>query len=86
MADRTIERKYEEVFQWVCDYVDRQRQNNSGFTIQQLKKMLETEYVNQGNGWSGKSDIQETVSSATIAAYQHKIVEWQKETKQTEGL
>ena len=84
--DKSIDQKYEEVFQSVCDYVDYQRQHDPGFTIHKLQKMLETEYVNQGNGWTGKSDVQEIISSATIAAYQHKIVEWNKEMEQKARL
>lgn len=83
MTDKTLEKKYEEVFQSVCDYVDHQRQNDAGFTVERLQKMLETEYINEGNGWTGKSEVQEIISSATIAAYQHKIVEWKKEQKKT---
>lgn len=79
MTDKTLEKKYEEVFQSVCNYVDHQRETDPDFTVNKLQKMLETEYINEGNGWTGKSEVQEAISSATIAAYQHKIVEWQKE-------
>jgi len=82
MTDKSLERKYDEVFNSVCDYVDRQKETDPSFSLNHLQKMLETEYINEGNGWVGKSEVQETVSAATIAAYQHKIVEWKKETKQ----
>lgn len=81
MTDKSLERKYDEVFRNVCDYVDYQKKSDSSFTLKHLERMLETEYINEGNGWVGKSEVQEIVSAATIAAYQHKIVEWKKENQ-----
>lgn len=78
MADTALEKKYKLVFENVCTYVDEQRAD-SDFSLTDLKNMLETEYVNEGNGWDGKGEVQEMVQSATIAAYQHKIVEWETE-------
>lgn len=78
MIDDILEKKYNQVFENVCAYVDEQR-NQGDFFLDDLKKMLETEYINEGNGWDGRSEIQQTVNAATIAAYQHKIVEWEKE-------
>ena len=78
MADKAIERKFHQVFDDVCAYVDEQKRSTD-FTITDLKNMLETEYVNEGNGWIGRGEVQDAAHSATIAAYQQKIAEWEKE-------
>lgn len=76
--DKALEEKYKQVFDNICTYVDEQRKTDD-FRLEDLKKMLETEYVNEGNGWTGKGEVQETATAATIAAFQQKIVEWEKE-------
>lgn len=81
MADKAIERKFHQVFDDVCVYVDEQRRSTD-FTLTDLKNMLETEYVNEGNGWVGRGEVQDAVHAATIAAYQQKIAEWEKELNQ----
>ncbi len=80
MTEDIIEKKFEEVFEEVCNYVDNQRKS-SDFSLHDLKEMLNTEYINEGKGWTGRSEIQEAIVQATIAAYQEKIAQWENENK-----
>ncbi len=80
MTEDIVQKKFEEVFEEVCNYVDNQRQSPD-FTLHDLKEMLNTEYINEGKGWTGRSEIQEAIIEATIAAYHEKIAQWEKENQ-----
>lgn len=72
-------RKYEEVFESTCAYVATRRQTDPGFSIEMLEGLLETQCTYQGQGWDGMGEMGHIVTSATVAAYEHMLVEWRKE-------
>ena len=73
------DQKYDEVFEGTCAYVTLRRQTDPNFTIEMLDGLLETQYTYQGQGWSGTGEMGHVVTSATVAAYEHMLVEWRKE-------
>jgi hypothetical protein len=71
--------KYDEVFERTCAYVAMRRQTDPGFPIEMLEGLLETQYTYQGQGWDGMGEMGHIITSATIAAYEHMLVEWRQE-------
>ncbi|HUW81588.1 MAG TPA: hypothetical protein VMZ31_02180 [Phycisphaerae bacterium] len=71
--------KYDEVFESTCAYVAMRRQTDPSFSIETLEGLLETQCTYQGQGWDGMGEMGLIVTSATIAAYEHMLVEWRKE-------
>ena len=69
-------RKYAEVFEDVCARIQHRRETEPDFGIGDLEGLLQSAYVNAGNDWVGKGPVQETIESATIAAYEHLLAEW----------
>jgi hypothetical protein len=73
---------YEDVFEDICSYIDKRKRMDDSFTIVELKKMLDEAYQKRGMDWIGKGHVQFIIESATIAAMEHKFVEWEKQRKQ----
>lgn len=73
------EETYERVFDDICDYVEKRKQDDSSFTIHELKKMIDEAYIRRGMDWIGKGHLQFIIESATIAALEQKHVEWEKQ-------
>lgn len=73
---------YEDVFEDICSYIDKRKQNDDSFSIDELKKMLDEAYKKRGMDWIGKGHVQFIIESATIAAMEHKFVEWKKQQNQ----
>jgi hypothetical protein len=68
--------KYTEVYDETLDSLERRRSLNRGFTIIELEGILTALYVQDGNDWSGRGALQDTILKATIAAHEHFLVEW----------
>ncbi len=72
------EKHYKEVFDATFAQLTLRRRLKQ-LSLEECRKLLETEYINQGNDWVGRGSLQEIVSSATIAAYEVFIVNWEQE-------
>jgi hypothetical protein len=77
--DNWQERRYREVFEEVCRFVEYQQLTNPDFTIEQLEQLLEKACIREGNDWVGRGMVSHIADSATIAAYEHMLVEWRNE-------
>ncbi len=75
------DRHYQETFEAVCSHLEHQRRANPNFTIKHLEGLLESQYIDQGNDWIGRSAPVNIKTDATIAAYEHFLTEWKKETE-----
>lgn len=75
------EETYEHVFEDICDYIEKRKQDDPTFTLDELKKMIDEAYQRRGMDWIGKGQLQFIIESATIAAFEQKFVEWNKEQK-----
>ncbi len=72
------DQKYKETFEATVAQITMRRRLYKEFTLQELQKLLETAYINQGNEWGGKGSLQDIVQEATIAAFEYLIAEWQE--------
>lgn len=75
------EELYGEVFEATCEQVRLRRQREPGFSPEDLRGLLETEYVALGNNWVGRGEVDEVTRNATIAAYEHLLAQWQAEDR-----
>jgi hypothetical protein len=75
------EQQHDEIFDAVCRHLHHQRQTNPNFTIEHLEGLLKSQYVDEGNDWLGRGSPVKIRMAATIAAYEHFLAEWKKETE-----
>ena len=76
------ERKREDVYSSVLRGLERRRQADPTFTIDDARSALEHLYVLDGNDWLGRGELGDIISAATLAAYEYFIHEWMKEKEQ----
>jgi len=72
--------KYHQVLEETLAHVAQRRRADPTFTRTSLERLLQTQYVNYDNDWVGRGSVQDIVCAATIAAYEHALVEWRKES------
>jgi len=72
--------KYSEIFEQELRGLERRRNADPQCTAEDIEKVLENLYIMDGADWYGRGDLQDTILSATIAAYEHFIAEWKKQT------
>ncbi|MTI65787.1 MAG: hypothetical protein FH753_04215 [Firmicutes bacterium] len=77
--DEILEEKYNDTFKKVYTDLKYQKESDDTYTIDKLKALLESLYINEGNDWLGRGDIKDTVNKATIAACQKLLAEWESE-------
>jgi hypothetical protein len=75
-----IDEKYRQVFEEEMVGLERRRANDPSCTIEDLSGTLHHLYIMEGNDWTGRGQVQDAALSATIAAYEHFIAEWKKES------
>lgn len=75
------EKHYHNTFDAVTAQLVMRRRLDKNFDLKECKKMLHTEYINDGNDFIGRGTLQDIVQDATIAAYEAFIAEWESETE-----
>ena len=70
---------YQEVFDDETRLLVRRRVADVSCTIDDVQGILDSLYVLDGNNATGRSSVQQIELSATIAAYEAFIHQWQKE-------
>jgi len=73
------EKKYQEVFDDETRLLVRRRASDASCSIDDIQGILDSLYVLDGNNATGRSCVQQIEISATIAAYEAFIYQWQKE-------
>lgn len=73
------EKKYQEVFDDETRLLVRRRTSDASCSIDDIQGILDSLYVLDGNNATGRSCVQQIEISATIAAYEAFIYQWQKE-------
>ena len=68
--------KYEEVYASLHAHLQEQRENNLGFTVDDVRGFLKDAYVRMGNEGIGNGPLFEATQSATIVAYEAVLAEW----------
>jgi hypothetical protein len=78
------EKHYQNTFEAVIAQLTMRRRLDNDFDLDECKKLLHTEYINDGNDFIGRGSLGDIVQDATIAAYEAFIVEWESEINQSE--
>ena len=73
------DKKYQEVFDDETRLLVRRRAADESCSIDDIQGILDSLYILDGNNAEGRSSVQQIVLSATIAAYEAFIHQWQKE-------
>ncbi len=66
---------YDTVFENTAAGIESRLRDEPSFTIAELEKLLESQYVADGLKWTGRNSPQEIRRGATIAAYEHVLAE-----------
>ncbi len=72
------EKKYDEVFEFICRNVKRQQDSDPDFCFEHVRARLNDAYARQGQGWAGTDPVMDITESATISAYEYILAEWQE--------
>jgi hypothetical protein len=75
---------YRRVFESTCRFVEAGLRDGS-YQRDEVERMLEAAYVDQGNDWLGRGALQDTTQAATIAAYEHVLAELAAAEPQNRG-
>lgn len=68
--------RYDEIFEACLQSLKRQREADASFTLDAAKGVLSHLYIQEGNDWTGRGEVQDIQIGATIAAYEAFISEW----------
>lgn len=71
--------KYEQVFDDTLLNLQRRKELDSSFTLEELEKLLGYQYVRQEHDWEGRGIAFEITQQATVDAYERMIHDWRKE-------
>jgi hypothetical protein len=74
---------YQESIDSTLDQLRQRRKIDPSFTIEDAKGVLTHLYVQEGNDWLGRGELQDAKLGAQIAAHEIFIHEWENEEKQT---
>ncbi len=78
-AMNTLNKEYNDAYDDEIRMIERRRERNSSFSIEDLKDTLESLYIMDGNNIEGRSSVLQEVLSAQIAAHEAYIAKWEKE-------
>ncbi len=81
MIDEVRDRIYEETFEAALRMIEKRRLTEPGFSIRDLERLLQTEYVVEGNDQFGRGEVFEIELAATIAAHEVALEQWRRELK-----
>jgi hypothetical protein len=70
--------KNKEVFESALRGLERRRDSDPSFTLEDAESALTHFYILDGNDWLGRGELGDIISQATIAAHEHFIAEWKK--------
>jgi len=68
--------KYREVYDSNLSGLERRKQIDPSFAIEDAEGILSHLYIQEGNDWTGRGELQDLVLGATIAAHEHFIAVW----------
>lgn len=61
-------------------FLEERRRHDPAFSPKELQELIEVEYINQGNDWTGGGLLRDARQAAVIAAYEAFLARWVKET------
>lgn len=68
--------KYDETFASTVRGLERRRRKDQDFTLADAEGVLKHLYIQDGNDWIGRGELQDAILAATIAAYESVITDW----------
>jgi len=74
-----LEARYKETFEQETMGLVRRRQADPNYKIEDLEGALKHLYIREGANLDGRGSLQDTILSATIAAYEQYIVNWRSQ-------
>ncbi len=73
------DRKFDEVYRSCLGSLHRQKETDGSFTLETARGVLEHLYVQEGNDWTGRGEVQDIQIEASIAAYERFLSDWASE-------
>lgn len=73
------EKSYNDTLDSVLALLSHRREIDPSFTVEDAKRTLQHFYIQQGNDWLGRGELQDGVLDAQIAAYEIFIHGWENE-------
>jgi hypothetical protein len=73
------ERKFDEVYRACLAGLERQRRTDPSFTAETARGVLEHLYIQEGNDWTGRGEVQDIQIEASISAYERFLADWAAE-------
>ena len=74
--------QFDLIFNAVYTQIQMRRVNDPTFSPPDLEGLLEAQYIQQGNDWTGRGELGHITDTATIAAYETCLAEWRKEIEE----
>lgn len=71
--------QFDQEYNRTLRFLDERRDRDPGFTQRELRELIEVEYINQGNDWTGGGLLHDAKQQAVIAAYEAFLAKWVKE-------
>ncbi|MBU0926298.1 MAG: hypothetical protein KKA67_00970 [Spirochaetes bacterium] len=68
---------YDESYSTTLASLRRRRAEDTEFTLDGAKGVLKHLYVQDGNNWVGRGELQDIVMQATLDAYESFVSEWE---------
>lgn len=72
------ETTYDDTYAATLKSLRRRQAEDSSFTIDAAKGQLKHLYINDGNNWVGRGELQDIVVQAMIDAYEHYVSDREK--------
>lgn len=69
------ENAYDETFSTTLASLQRRQADDAAFTLEDARGVLKHLYVQDGNDWVGRGELQDIVMQATIDAYERYVAE-----------
>jgi hypothetical protein len=79
-----LERRYHEVYEALYAHLQERRLTDPAFTPEDVRGFLKDAYLRQGNDWIGHGALFDVTQSATIAAHEAFLAEWEAEREDDE--
>ncbi|MBN1968377.1 MAG: hypothetical protein JXR48_16355 [Candidatus Delongbacteria bacterium] len=71
-----LSQSFDDIYDQAFANVQFRKENDPHFDKHELEELLETQYIFQGQGHNGRGELKELEISATIAAYEEALLEW----------
>jgi len=71
------EKAYDDAYSETLASLERKRAEDPGFSADDARGVLKHLYIQDGNDWVGRGELQDISIRATIDAYERFIAEWE---------